>query len=99
MPPLALLDAAWVDLGIIAQSSKAYDLVDSVVALGIQLHRGTSLLPKNARLRDLICDGIDLMMVPVTSPRSFSSFGGMLQWKDLFARPLFSCFGFYYALT
>ena len=89
--PLKALDAEWTRQGLKSQYDKAYDLRHDATILGIELRQGTHLLPKGARLWDLLEATSDLAANPQASASEVASYAGVLHWHDLLARPLYSC--------
>mmetsp|Transcript_179202 Transcript_179202/g.568670 ORF Transcript_179202/g.568670 Transcript_179202/m.568670 type:complete len:1089 (-) Transcript_179202:910-4176(-) len=99
VPPLSVLDEVWASRGVRPQAKKSFDLQPRATCLGIEMHGGTRLSPRAARLRDLLLGAAALLRRPVASPRQVATFGGMVQWHNLMARPFFSCLGDYYAFV
>ena len=99
VPPLAALDADWATRGLVPNLTKAFDLEPSATALGMEIRDGVRMLPKGARVCDLLAGCADLLGGPQATPREVSAFGGVLQWHDLANRPLFSCLHKLYNFT
>jgi len=97
--PLAGLDEVWADRGVRPQTAKSFDVQLQATCLGIEMRDGMRLSPRAGRLRDMLQAAAALLRRPVASPRQISTFGGMVQWHNLLARPLFSCLGDYYAFV
>ena len=90
-PWFSQLDNVWKDRGIQSKVGKQADRVDDGIALGLQLLKGTHLLPKPERLYALICGLILLLETRRVSQKHFATFFGVLQWILLVNRPLLSC--------
>ncbi len=98
-PPLAALDRAWEELGVIENGEKAFDLASSATALGVVFDEGLRLLPKGERVYELLLATADLLRGALASPRELASLGGVVQWHNLLNRPLFSCLHHFYAFV
>ena len=61
------------------------------VALGLQLLKGTHLVPKVERIFDIVCGLIYLLDIGRTSQKHIATFFGKLQWTLLINRPMLSC--------
>ena len=70
-PWFSQLDNVWKDRGIQSKVGKQADRVDDGIALGLQLLKGTHLLPKPERLYDLICGLIYLLETRRVSKNNF----------------------------
>lgn len=89
--PLAGIDRAWQDMGIVGHAGKATDAVLNGRVLGVMLRDGVRLQSRGKRLWDLLEVSADLVRLRTGSPDQIAIVNGHLQWQNLMNRPLYSC--------
>ena len=90
------LDRVWRKYGIVAKDSKVMNWVPEATALGVDIVDGKFLMPKRARLLDVVSALIYLLTEGIASTQEFGHFFGVLQWLLLMNRPLLAYCGAVY---